>query len=109
MKNYWNLEPTILTYQRSTIQLEVDEVQNWAEINLAELNEDKCRELRIDFSGNSNRSNTLAPIMVNNKELEIVSNATTLGLTASSDLKWTAHVDKIVSKATKKIIPDNAT
>ena len=89
--------------QRSAIQLEVDEVQNWTEINLAELNEDKCKELRIDFSGNSNRSNTLALIMVNNKELEIVSNGTILGLTVSSDLKWTTHVYKIVSKATKRL------
>ena len=41
--------------------------------------------------------------MVNDKELEIVSNATMLGLTVSSDLKWTAHVDKIVSKANKRL------
>ena len=41
--------------------------------------------------------------MVNSKELEILSNATILGLTVSSDLKWTAHVDKIVSKATKRL------
>ena len=89
-------------YQRSTIQLEVDQVQNWTEISLAELNEE-CKELRIDLSENGNRSNTLAPIIVNDKELEIVSNATILGLTVSSDLKWTAHVDKIVSKATKRL------
>ena len=65
--------------RRSTIQLAVDEVQNWTETNLAELNEDKCKELRIDFSRNSNRSNTLAPIMVNGKELELVSHAKILG------------------------------
>ena len=87
-------------HPRSTIQLAVDEVQNWTETNLAELNEDKCKELRIDFSRNSNRSNMLAPIMVNGKELELVSHAKILGLTVSSNLKWTAHVEKIVSKAT---------
>ena len=87
----------------STIQLAVDEVQNWTETNLAELNEDKCKELRIDFSRNSNRSNMLAPITVNGKELEIVSHAKILGLTVSSDLKWTVHVEKIVSKATKRL------
>ena len=86
--------------RRSTIQVAVDEVQNWTETNLAELNEDKCKELRIDFSRNSNRSNMLVPIMVNGKELELVSHAKILGLTVSSDLKWTAHVQKIVSKVT---------
>ena len=90
-------------HPRSTIQLAVDEVQNWTETNLAELNEDKCKELIIDFSRNSNRSNMLAPIMVNGKELELVSHAKILGLTVSSDLKWTAYVEKIVSKATTKL------
>ena len=42
--------------RRSTIKLAVDEFQNWTESNLAELNEDKCKELRTDFSRNSNRS-----------------------------------------------------
>jgi hypothetical protein len=87
--------------QRSVIQLGVNEVQNWTETNLAQLNEDKCKELRIDFSRNSNTSNTLAPISVNGKELEIVNNAKILGITISSDLKWKVHVEKIVSKATK--------
>ena len=44
-----------------------------------------------------------APITVNGKEFEIVSHAKILGLTVSSDLKWTAHVEKIVSKATKRL------
>ena len=64
---------------------------------------DKCKELRIDFSRNSNTSHTLAPILVNGKELEIVNNAKILGLTISSDLKWRVHVETIVSKATKRL------
>ena len=58
---------------------------------------------RIDFSRNSNRSNMFVPIVVNGKELEIVSHAKIFRLTVSSDLKWTAHVKKIVSKATKRL------
>ena len=41
--------------------------------------------------------------MVSGKELELVSHAKILGLTVSSDLKWTVHVEKIVSKATKRL------
>jgi hypothetical protein len=89
--------------QRSVIQLGVNEVQNWTETNLAQLNDDKCKELRIDFSRISNTSNTLVPILVNGKELEIVNNAKILGLTISSDLKWRVHVETIVSKATKRL------
>ena len=40
-------------YQRSVIQSEVDEIQNWTVTNPAELNEEKCKEFRIDFSRNS--------------------------------------------------------
>lgn len=80
--------------QRSVIQSDVDEVQNWTVTNLAELNEDKCKEFRIDFSRNSSSSNTLAPIMVNGKELEIVNHAKILRLTVTSNLKWRAHVEK---------------
>ena len=39
--------------------------------------------------------------MVNGEELEC--HAKILGLTVSSDLKWAAHVEKIVSKATKRL------
>ena len=53
------ISEVVKKYQRSAIQLEVDVVQNWTEISLAELNEE-CKELRIDLSRNSNRSNTLA-------------------------------------------------
>ena len=35
--------------RRSTIQLAIDKVQNWTEPNLAELNEDKSKELKAVF------------------------------------------------------------
>jgi hypothetical protein len=87
----------------SSIQEPVDEVQEWTRSNLAELNEDKCKELRIDFSRKQTQTNHLNPIRVNGKDIEVVNNAKILGLTDSSDCKWKMHVDNIVSKASKRL------
>ena len=87
----------------SSIQEPVDEVQEWTRSNLAELNEDKCKELRIDFSRKQTQTNNLNPIRVNGKEIEVVNHAKILGLTVSSDCKWKMHVDNILSKASKRL------
>ena len=80
-------------------------VQAWAISNMAELNEEKCKELRIDFSREPTENNkffvclhgdkisnsfvytSLHPIFINHKEIEVVSYAKTLGLTVSNDFK----------------------
>ena len=87
----------------SSIQESVDEVREWTRSNLAELNEDKRKELRIDFSRKQTQTNHLNPIRVNGKEIEVVYHAKILGLTVSSDCKWKMHVDNIVSKANKRL------
>ena len=40
---------------------------------------------------------------IDGKELEVVSNATLLGLTISDNLTWNAHVNEIIKKASKKL------
>jgi hypothetical protein len=83
----------------SSIQCSVDEIQlQWTRDNRAELNEDKCKELRIDFSRNQSPQNNLVPVVVNNVEISVVDHATILGLLVSKDLKWNKHVDKVTSK-----------
>ena len=80
----------------SQIQSSVDEVQTWTNNSLAKLNEDKSKEFRIDFSRRNNETRVFDPIFVNGKELEI-------GVTASNDLKWNAHIEIIVSRVAKRI------
>ena len=58
-------------------------------INGFQLNEGKCKELRISFS----RSRPdFDPIVVNSNYVECVHKAKMLGITFSVDLKWNAHV-----------------
>jgi hypothetical protein len=97
------LSETISKKDQSRIQESVDAVQAWAISNMAELNEEKCKELRIDFSREPTENTSLHPIFINHNEIEVVSYAKTLGLTVSNDFKWKMHIDNIISKASKRL------
>ena len=43
------------------------------------------------------------PIIINNKEIEVVSQAKLVGLTISNDLKWNSHVKNICKKASTRL------
>jgi hypothetical protein len=80
----------------STIQNAVTEFSDKAHANKFQMNEAKCKELRISFA----RTNPqFDPVMVNDKPLEIVQHAKLLGLNISSDLKWNFHVSETTKKA----------
>ena len=67
------LSETVSKKDQSLIQESVDAVQAWATSNMAELNEEKCKELRIDFSREPTENTSLHPILINHKEIEVVS------------------------------------
>ena len=85
--------------QRS-IQTAVDQIQLWANTNRFQLHPTKTKEHRFDFSG---QKQNIAPIQVGGKDVEVVDKAKLLGLIISSNLKWNAHVDHVLSKASKII------
>ena len=65
-----------------------------------QLNERKCKELRISFAKNEPEFD---PIWVNRQTLETVKSIKLLGLNISSDLKWNAHVLELVRKASTRL------
>ena len=75
---------------------------------MAELNEDKCKELRIDFSRKQTQANRLNPIRINGKEIEVVTRKPRENIRSYSQ-QWLQvknapqHVDNIVSKASKRL------
>ena len=87
--------------QLGGIQAVVDDLSSQSQRERFKLNEAKCKELRISFAKNS--QDNLDPIVVNNKNLEVIQTAKLLGLTISSNLKWNAHVSEIVSKAASRL------
>ena len=59
------------------------------------MNEDKCKEMRIQFS---KAERHFSPLTINNKELDLVSQVKDLRIIISNDLKWNCHVDSVIKK-----------
>ena len=79
----------------SKIQESVDDFVDQTLAIKFQLNETKCKELRITFSKSDP---ILDPIVVNNQPLEIVKSAKLLGMNIFSDLKWNIHITEIMKK-----------
>ena len=90
-----NISETTHKSDCSQIQTAVDNLVRATQGDRFQLNEAKCKELRICFA-RSKRS--FPPVVINNKNIEVVKSAKILGLFISDDLKWKAHVAEIVKK-----------
>ncbi|XP_068689994.1 uncharacterized protein [Montipora foliosa] len=84
----------------SEIQKAVDKVVDWSKDQRMHLNEDKCKEIRIDFKKNKH---SFDPVLINGKDLSVVKNAKILGVTISNDPKWNVHAEQAIKKANKRL------
>ena len=95
---------TILHFLRNSeddkLQLEYENVQDWSLSHCLPINASKCRVLDIS----TKKSITFAPIQLpDGSSLMQVSSLCLLGITLSSDMKWSLHVEQILRKACKRI------
>ena len=58
-----------------------------------QLNEGKCKELRIGFNRNAPQFD---PILINNNPIKVIESAKILSLYVSSNLKWNDHIHEII-------------
>ena len=86
----------------SNFQSAVNDIQNQSSALKFTLNDDKCKEMRIQFNKN-NANQQLRPVTINGKQAELIFESKVLGLTIRSDLKWNSHIDNIVKKASKRL------
>ena len=84
----------------SHLQGVTDSIVNWSRRNKFELNPSKCKEMMITFQRNQP---DFTPITINGTTINRVKKATILGLSITDDLKWNEHVEKITTKAAKRI------
>lgn len=94
------ISETVMKSEVSKVQQAVDELATQASADKFQLNETKCKELRITFS--HSRKN-FDPIKVNDQDLECVEQAKILGLQISCDLTWNNHVSEVVKKVNKRL------
>ena len=94
------ISETILKNEVSHIKDAVDDLANQSRADKFQLNESKCKEMRISFS---KVEKDLDPITLNDKVLEIVDHAKILGLRVSCNLKWNDHVSEVVKKASTRL------
>ena len=78
----------------------VDDLAIQARDDEFQLNERKCKELRISFTRNEPEFD---PIWVNRQTLETVNSVKLLGLNISSDLKWNVHMSELVRKVSTRL------
>ena len=86
----------------SRIQSDVEELIAKSNQNKFQLNESKCKELRISFAKSAV---DFAPIVINGKAkiIEVVSTAKLIGRNISSDLRWNCDVAEISKKVASRL------
>ena len=86
--------------QVSCIRHVVDDLARQARNDGFQLNERKCKELRISFARNEP---DFDPICVNRQTLVTVNSVKLLGRNISSDLRWNVHVSELVRKVSTRL------
>lgn len=84
----------------SSTQSLVDEVVVWSQANKFQLHPKKCKEMRISFS----RSTThYEDLLIDTNIIETVDSFKLLGVTIQNNLKWNAHINITIKKASKRL------
>ena len=84
----------------SEIQASVDELASKSQVDRFQLNEAKCKELRISFA---KTKRDFEPININSKPIDVVPHAKLLGLNISCDLKLNVHISETVRKVSSRL------
>ena len=90
------------SYKRQCEKLQeaVDDLSRQWSIDGFQLNEAKCKELRIGFSNNNH---DFEPLVPNSKPLELVTSAKLLGMIINHNLKWNMHTFELSRKCSSRL------
>ena len=88
------------TSKHSSPQQVANYIHDWSQENHLQLNPTKCKEILICFK---RTPPCFSQVSIEGVEFEMVSSAKVLGVIISSNLKWSAHIDSITTKAAKRL------
>ena len=88
------------SFPNSSLQANINTINDWTNHNNMRLNVSKTKEMRISFLRVPMEFDALSSSGLN---IEIVQTFKLLGVIISSDLTWNAHVDYICTKASKRL------
>ena len=83
------------TTYANILQNDLHALEQWEQDWSMEFNSDKCEVLRITRK----RNPVIFPYKLHKKELNVTNAAKYLGVTISTDLNWTPHINNITGKA----------
>ncbi len=89
-----------MSAQGSLMQVAMNSLQEWTDINDCQLNPVKTIESIICFS---NSPLNLDPLHIGNDTVSQVETAKLLGVMISNDLKWDMHISKMTRKASQRL------
>ena len=84
----------------SHTQAIANRVTDWSRENRIQLNADNCKDLRISFA---KEQRVFHSVIIQGKEVELVTSTKLLGLTIANNLTWNDHVTEITKKAIKRL------
>ena len=100
MSMYTTISETIIVKDTvSEMQLAVNALIEWSELNRMNINSKKTKEMVI---GSISKESPM-PLLIAAKPVQQVSEYKFLGVTVNSRLKWYDHIAAITSKAAKRL------
>ena len=90
----------IFSSKSSTIQDNLNEFGEWADMNKMNLNAKKCMFMDVSFSRTPLE---LKPLKLCGEELQSTDVVKILGIKISRDLKWDVHISDIIKKASGRL------